>query len=216
MATVKLSTFYKYRPTQRPTIISLDDVPMPFNMLAPDNGLTTLFGNRDALEEQSRQVRRLEEEGYTVDSVTIEVEVGDVSPGRVVLKRDEDGKAPLLTERRFVYMDRLGMELVHQVTEIMRKFYEDEKIPFESGFSRAGFIARHPHLIGRLARSPLFQHVDIFVYRIWDEDLGSARQIATIFNDRGVQRILSTRRDVRIELPNRIRRSGENRTTQVA
>lgn len=218
MASVKLYTFYKYRPTQRPAIVSLDDVPMPFNTMAPTNGLTALFGNRDALDEQSRQVRRLEAEGFLVDNLSIEVEVGDISPGRVVLSRtEEDSKAPLLSERKFIYMDRLGVDLVKETTNIFRGFYEDEGIPFFGNpFHRAGFVTRHPHMIGRLAQHPLFRHVQVFVYRIWDEDLNAPRQIATMFSDENVQKIVTTRRDVRIEFPNRIRKAAVEKGAKVA
>jgi hypothetical protein len=205
MSIVALNGFFTYNRAQVPQTVVLSDVPLPARQLAPAGGLTALYGFRDALEELSRLRQRWENEKIGFSTVTLSVEIGTMPYGRVSPEK--------LSQFRFLYLDRINRSLEEMCRGYFETYAAEAGVSLENPFRHAGFVCQHPDFIGRLHQEAEFNHLDVIVYRIQDQQHG-ARQVATLFNRDAVVKIEARGVETNIILPEQILgrgRAGEKR-----
>ncbi|PKU21956.1 hypothetical protein CWS72_23930 [Telmatospirillum siberiense] len=144
------------------------------------NGLTMLFGFRDAVSELQRQWKTAREKDIRLVSVNIQVDVGEMHRLRL---------GPADTPRfKFLYLDRLGQQTFAEMNRSLQRISTEADGEWDSPFVPAGFVTKRPDMVGRMIddlRTTIFSSLELVVYRIDDPATGP-RQVATLFSTKSV------------------------------
>lgn len=173
---------YEFFPKQRDVsrqgknlVVTLGDVPLPGSIPHPQNGLTTLYGFRDALEEMQLQYAAARRNGMSLVKVTFNLDVKKIVMGTT--------NPDTIGDTRFLNLRRLSKDLqqlvLDGVNELSAK--EGKKAKFYDRILHAG---ERPDLICAVIRSlKVFSHINSVVYMVPD-GTPRGRQVATVFSTR--------------------------------
>jgi len=190
MATIKLTSFHTHEKNRPCSPIVVENLPTFGKIQWPTTALTTLFGFKESLEAKKNLINAAESRRLVWDTIDIEVEVGVKASGRITLEPpahwngDRVGSL-VLADRKMIHMDRLTEPVASIANEIFLGAYEREGYAWTKEsrpFKRSIFSLPYPHLIDDIHKHPLFNHLDVIIYRCEDINTGASQQVAALFN----------------------------------
>lgn len=158
-------------------LVVLDNIPLPSDIIPPQNGITLLYGFRDALEEMSKYRQEADRTGSLFYTVSFEVEVGCILPGAITREN--------IRETRFVNLRRISSDLESDILHFVNGLLEKEgsELKIES----IDDIGARSDLLGELVNQPGFDHLTAIVWAIHGKGK-KHRQVATLFKTSDVVR----------------------------
>lgn len=196
MSELSLETFVAWRskatgdgfviwPTPRKTtvkesgrlLVTLGNLPMPAQVPSPTNGLTMLYGFRDAIEQLQDFQRGAIEKGMQFRRIAVKLQVKEIIMGTLSA---DDLKRTLFANLRRVSED-LQLEITREVNKLARR---ESKAHCE--FGNIGEAGARPDLLCRAVKKGPLAKLQAVVFVLPANLIGTrrGRQVAAIFTNR--------------------------------
>lgn len=157
-------------------IITMGSVPLHTRkMEVPDDGLTLLYGMRDAIDELKLRRDAAVAAGKEFHYADVDVEVGSVEAGLVNEKN--------VVGLKFANVRRMTVKLQTIILDAFGGYVEEAGGRLPGEMSTIKQIATRPDLFGKLlAEHPLFKTIDVLAFPVSDNAGQSApfRQLAYV------------------------------------
>lgn len=151
----------------------------------PKNGITLLYGFRDALDEMSRRQNIAAGKGLDTFFIEATVDVGQIIQGLVSPEK--------LPKTNMINLGRITVALEDTIVDYWRKYLKKHgvskdqasEIDWGTGLK---YISAAPYLLDDLIQEPEFKHLNAIIYPITTTD-GHTVKVATVFNKAAIKTV---------------------------